>query len=84
MPRQQHGQLLQLDALSPQERARTYELEAALHAEMGDEAPPGRVMVDTPGLRLGAILKGGSEDEVNELAALQLRGDGYAVYLSPP
>jgi hypothetical protein len=75
--------LASYDPLSPEERARAAQLDSKIRADMGAKAPPQRVFVDNGPLAALAVLSGAAPSDVNELAALQRRGDGFAVYLSP-
>jgi hypothetical protein len=75
--------LASYDPLSPAERARATQLDAKIRADMGAHAPPLRVFVDNPYIKVSALMSGASVSDVDELAALQQRGDGFSVYLSP-
>jgi hypothetical protein len=70
------------DPLSPAERARSTELEAKIRNAMGPH-PPLRAFVFTKYSRAVAEDAGASAAEIDELLALQKRGDGFSVYLSP-
>jgi len=70
------------DPLSPAERARSTQLEGKIRAAIGPYAPS-RVFVFAPYGRALAEGAGTPAAEIDELAALQRRGDGFAVYLSP-
>jgi hypothetical protein len=71
------------DPLSPAQRARELELDAQVRSEMGTHAPSSRVFVLGPYERVAALSAGASLSAVDELATLQQRGDGFAVYVSP-
>jgi hypothetical protein len=70
------------DPLSSADRARSMELEAKIRAAMGPH-PPGRIFAFSGWGRILAEGAGLARPEIDELAALQKRGDGFAVYLSP-
>ncbi len=74
--------IARFDPLTTAERSRTRELDAAIRAQVGDRIR-GRIWVDNSVFRLNAVMAGASPEAVQQLGDLQLRGDGYAVYLSP-
>jgi hypothetical protein len=71
------------DPLSPSERDRATHLDTQIRAEMGVHAPHTRLFVLSVYDKVLAEFGGASPADVEELAALQGRGDGLAVYLSP-
>ena len=71
------------DQLTVAQRARARELEAGIRSDLGERAPPGRVLLDSSYARDVAVALGAQRDEVDELHDLQELGDGYAVYVSP-
>ena len=71
------------DPLTPTERARYRQLSSDLRARLGADAPSGRLKLSIDELRALQRL-GGAESEFQELAALQRRGDGYEVFVTPP
>jgi hypothetical protein len=71
------------DPLSPSERDRATHLDTQIRAEMGVHAPHTRLFVLSVYDKVLAEFGGASPADVEELAALQGRGDGFAVYLSP-
>jgi hypothetical protein len=71
------------DPLTFAQRARARELEARIRTDMGQSAPPGRILLDSSNSRDIALALGAQADAVDELHELQQLGDGYAVYESP-
>jgi hypothetical protein len=71
------------DQITVAQRARAHELEASIRADMGESAPPGRILLESSYSRDVALTSGARPGEVDELHNLQQLGDGYAVYVSP-
>ena len=75
--------LASFDPPAPADRARELELNTRIRAEMGANAPRTQVLVLTPYDKVFAESSGASTVEVDELAVLQQRGDGYRRVLVP-
>ena len=71
------------DPLTAAQRARVRELTASIRTALGANAPPDRFSVGIAEV-LAFEKLGASRTELDELRALTMLGDGYAVYLTPP
>jgi hypothetical protein len=77
-------QVASYDPLTPPERARARNLEASIRAALGPNSPPGPLTLDFAYFRGTYAAQGASPQQLEDLYRLELRGDGFVVYVSPP
>lgn len=76
-------EIAHFDPLTPAERRSATEAEASIAAALGQKAPRGAVLVDTPFERQLLVAEGAPAEEVKRLAAARAKGDDVVAFLVP-